>query len=60
MTTNQPPTHVLLCLGPCHGEFYLPLTERESTVCPNDHTHPVAVYELRTVIGYGEAPARPA
>jgi hypothetical protein len=41
---HKPPARVLLCLGPCHGEFYLPLDHGEIAVCPNDRTHPVAVY----------------
>ena len=27
-----------------HGEFYLPLKDGEPAFCPNDRTHPVAVY----------------
>jgi hypothetical protein len=40
----KPPKRVLLCLGPCHGEFYLPLDQGEEAVCPYDREHPVAVY----------------
>lgn len=42
--TRAPSPNVLLCLGPCHGEFYLPLELGEAPVCPNDSTHDVAVY----------------
>jgi hypothetical protein len=42
----DPPHRVLLCLGPCHGEFYLPLDRDERQVCPNDGEHPVAIYGL--------------
>lgn len=44
-TEAKAPERVLLCLGPCHGEFYLPMDEGERPVCPNDSDHPVAVYE---------------
>lgn len=40
-----PPARLLLCLGPCHGEFYLPLEYDDDIVCPNDRTHPVALYQ---------------
>lgn len=54
----EPPHRVLLCLGPCHGEFYLPL-DRGSTneSCPMDSgldPHPVAVYGLISVHLKGE------
>jgi hypothetical protein len=38
------PVLILLCLGPCHGDFYLPLELNEPQVCPNHSEHPVAVY----------------
>lgn len=41
----DPPKRILICLGPCHGEFYLPLDVGEDIVCPNDRTHPVALYQ---------------
>ena len=41
---SAPTPKVLLCLGPCHGEFYLPLDYDDTPVCPNDRTHDVAVY----------------
>lgn len=40
----QPTPKVLICLGPCRGEFYLPLDWDEAPVCPNDRKHDVAVY----------------
>src|SRR5256885_1433607 len=43
-TEAKHPPRLLLCLGPCYGEFYLPLTNAESQRCPNDADHPVAVY----------------
>lgn len=42
--TITPPPFLLLCLGPCHGEFYLPLDSTDERVCPNDRDHPVAIY----------------
>lgn len=45
-TSIVPDPLILLCMGPCRGEFYLPLDEDEATVCPNDREHPVAVYRL--------------
>jgi hypothetical protein len=41
---HKPDHRILICLGPCHGEFYLPLDDGDLAVCPNDRTHPVAVY----------------
>jgi hypothetical protein len=46
---HSPPARVLLCLGPCHGEFYLPLGLDEDMVCPVDRTHPVAIYQTPTI-----------
>lgn len=45
----EPPARVLLCLGPCHGEFYLPLSLDEPIGCPVDGTHPVALYSSPTI-----------
>jgi hypothetical protein len=42
---NTPPGRILICLGPCYGEFYLPLDMDEVIVCPNDREHPVALYQ---------------
>jgi hypothetical protein len=47
----EPPARVLLCLGPCHGEFYLPLDAGDHFVCPVDSEHPVAVYSGPVVYG---------
>ena len=44
-----PPARILLCLGPCHGEFYLPLGPGDAIVCPNDRTHPVALYQTPSI-----------
>ena len=45
----EPPARVLLCLGPCHGEFYLPLDLDDPITCPVDVEHPVAVYTGPTI-----------
>ena len=44
-----PDARILICLGPCHGEFYYPLTADEPITCPYDRTHPVAVYQSPTI-----------
>lgn len=44
-TETKAPELVLLCMGSCHGEFYLPLDAGEPQACPNDPSHPFAVYE---------------
>jgi hypothetical protein len=44
-----PPARVLLCLGPCHGDFYMPLDLDEPVVCPNDPDHLVAVYSAPVI-----------
>lgn len=49
-----PPVRVLLCLGPCHDDFYLPLDLDEAMVCPKDRTHPVAVYSGPVIHVEGE------
>ncbi len=51
---HEPPERLLLCLGPCHGDFYYPLGPDESIGCPVDATHPVAVYEAPAIhAGFG-------
>lgn len=46
----MPEPRVLLCLGPCRGEFYLPLKDGQEPTCPNDADHLVAVYKLEGVL----------
>lgn len=43
---------VLVCLGPCRGEFHLPMDYDETPVCPVDAKHTVAVYGAVTVYRY--------
>ncbi len=58
MTPIQPPARVLLCLGPCHGEYYLPLGPDDRIACIHDATHPVAIYQTPTIHA-GEADPDP-
>lgn len=51
-----PPVRLLICLGPCHGEFYLPLTYDDAIVCPNDRAHPVALYQSPSIHAGDELP----
>lgn len=48
-TQAVPDARILICLGPCHGEFYYPLGHDERIGCPVDTTHPVAVYQTPTI-----------
>jgi hypothetical protein len=43
--THHAPRLLLVCLGDCAGEFYLPMLDHENATCPVDATHPVRVYE---------------
>lgn len=55
LNVAEAPARLLLCLGPCHGEFYLPLADDERPTCPVDRTHPVAVYSGPTIHRGGDA-----
>lgn len=46
---HKPPARILLCLGACHGEYYLPLGPDDHAICLNDRTHPVAIYQTPTI-----------
>lgn len=44
-TSSDPPRRLLLCLAPEHyGDFYYPLAEGETVLCPHDASHAVELY----------------